>query len=240
MPLPGETALIAAGVFASRGQARHRGRDRGRGDRGDRRRQHRLLDRPHRRPAAARPLGPRHPRLRARAALGRGLLRAAMVPKTIFLARFFSILRVTAAWMAGVSRMHWWTFFGWNAAGGICWALLVGLAAYYGGHAARRRDLPLRADRRRRDRRARARRARRLPLLAQAAGGVAVKRAARARRARRVLGRPVGAASGARLQPRRRGRAREQGARQGARQPATRRPSTRSRAGAPCSGRTAA
>jgi membrane protein DedA with SNARE-associated domain len=31
--------------------------------------------------------------------------------------------------------MHWWTFFGWNAAGGICWALLVGLAAYYGGHA---------------------------------------------------------------------------------------------------------
>jgi membrane protein DedA with SNARE-associated domain len=37
--------------------------------------------------------------------------------------------------MAGVSRMHWLTFFLWNAAGGICWALLVGLAAYYGGHA---------------------------------------------------------------------------------------------------------
>lgn len=57
-------------------------------------------------------------------------------PKTIFLARFFSILRVTAAWMAGVSRMHWWTFFAWNAAGGICWALLVGLVSYFAGQAA--------------------------------------------------------------------------------------------------------
>ena len=56
--------------------------------------------------------------------------------KTIFLARFFSVLRVTAAWLAGISRMHWWTFFLWNAAGGICWAVLVGLVAYYVGHAA--------------------------------------------------------------------------------------------------------
>lgn len=56
--------------------------------------------------------------------------------KTIFLARFFAILRVTAAWLAGVSKMHWWQFFLWNAAGGICWALLVGLVAYYAGHAA--------------------------------------------------------------------------------------------------------
>jgi membrane protein DedA with SNARE-associated domain len=56
--------------------------------------------------------------------------------KTIFLGRFFAILRVTAAWLAGVSRMHWWQFFLWNAAGGICWAALVGLVAYYAGHAA--------------------------------------------------------------------------------------------------------
>ena len=56
--------------------------------------------------------------------------------KTIFIARFFSVLRVTAAWLAGISRMHWWTFFLWNAAGGICWAALVGLVAYYVGHAA--------------------------------------------------------------------------------------------------------
>jgi membrane protein DedA with SNARE-associated domain len=56
--------------------------------------------------------------------------------KTIFLARFFSVLRVTAAWLAGISRMHWWTFFLWNAAGGIVWAVLVGLVAYFVGHAA--------------------------------------------------------------------------------------------------------
>jgi len=56
--------------------------------------------------------------------------------KTIFIARFFSVLRVTAAWVAGISRMHWWFFFLWNAAGGICWAVLVGLVAYYAGHAA--------------------------------------------------------------------------------------------------------
>jgi membrane protein DedA with SNARE-associated domain len=56
--------------------------------------------------------------------------------KTIFIARFFSVLRVTAAWMAGISRMHWLKFLAWNAAGGICWAVLVGLLAYYVGHAA--------------------------------------------------------------------------------------------------------
>jgi membrane protein DedA with SNARE-associated domain len=56
--------------------------------------------------------------------------------KTIFIGRFFSVLRVTAAWLAGISRMPWWKFFFWNAAGGICWALLVGLVAYYVGHAA--------------------------------------------------------------------------------------------------------
>ena len=56
--------------------------------------------------------------------------------KTIFIGRFFSVLRVTAAWMAGVSRMPWLKFLAWNAAGGICWAVLVGLVAYYLGHAA--------------------------------------------------------------------------------------------------------
>ena len=43
---------------------------------------------------------------------------------------------MTVAWLAGISRMHWWTFFVWNAAGGICWALLIGLIAYFFGHAA--------------------------------------------------------------------------------------------------------
>jgi len=56
--------------------------------------------------------------------------------KTIFLARFIAVLRVTAAWMAGITRMHWWQFFLWNAAGGIVWAIGVGLLAYYAGKAA--------------------------------------------------------------------------------------------------------
>ena len=56
--------------------------------------------------------------------------------KTIFLGRFFAVLRVTAAWLAGISRMHWWRFFFWNAAGGICWAVLVGLVSYFVGRAA--------------------------------------------------------------------------------------------------------
>ena len=56
--------------------------------------------------------------------------------KTIFLARFIAILRITAAWLAGLSRMHWWQFFLWNAAGGIIWATGVSLLAYYAGKAA--------------------------------------------------------------------------------------------------------
>jgi membrane protein DedA with SNARE-associated domain len=57
-------------------------------------------------------------------------------PKTIFLGRFVAVLRVTAAWLAGISKMHWWLFFAWNAAGGICWAIAVGLVAYFAGQAA--------------------------------------------------------------------------------------------------------
>ena len=56
--------------------------------------------------------------------------------KTIFLSRFIAVLRVTAAWLAGISKMHWWLFFLWNAAGGIVWAITVGLVAYYAGNAA--------------------------------------------------------------------------------------------------------
>jgi membrane protein DedA with SNARE-associated domain len=56
--------------------------------------------------------------------------------KTVFIGRFVAILRFTAAWIAGVTRMDWWRFLLWNAAGGICWAAGVGLLAYYGGKAA--------------------------------------------------------------------------------------------------------
>jgi membrane protein DedA with SNARE-associated domain len=56
--------------------------------------------------------------------------------KAVFLARFFGGLRVTGAWMAGITRMQWWRFLFWNALGGIVWAIAVGLLAYYAGKAA--------------------------------------------------------------------------------------------------------
>jgi membrane protein DedA with SNARE-associated domain len=56
--------------------------------------------------------------------------------KTVFFGRFITVLRYTAAWVAGIGRMPWWKFLFWNAAGGICWAIAVGLVAYYAGHAA--------------------------------------------------------------------------------------------------------
>jgi membrane protein DedA with SNARE-associated domain len=56
-------------------------------------------------------------------------------PKTVFFGRFIAILRVTAAWLAGLSHMTWWRFFAWNAAGGIIWATGVALLAYWAGQA---------------------------------------------------------------------------------------------------------
>jgi membrane protein DedA with SNARE-associated domain len=55
--------------------------------------------------------------------------------KAVFLGRFIAVLRVTAAWCAGLARMPWWSFLGWNAAGGIVWATLVGVLAYVLGEA---------------------------------------------------------------------------------------------------------
>jgi membrane protein DedA with SNARE-associated domain len=56
--------------------------------------------------------------------------------KAIFFGRFVSVLRTTVAWIAGLSRMRWWKFLFWNAAGGIVWATAVALTAYYLGRAA--------------------------------------------------------------------------------------------------------
>jgi len=56
--------------------------------------------------------------------------------KAVFFARFFGGVRVTGAWMAGITRMTWWKFLFWNAAGGIVWAVGVGIIAFYGGQAA--------------------------------------------------------------------------------------------------------
>jgi membrane protein DedA with SNARE-associated domain len=57
-------------------------------------------------------------------------------PKTVVIGRFFAGLRVTVAWLAGLSHMDWRKFMLYNAAGGILWATSIGLAAYYFGRAA--------------------------------------------------------------------------------------------------------
>src|SRR5919199_3980337 len=50
--------------------------------------------------------------------------------KAVFLARFFSGLRVFGALVAGMSRMRWGTFLIYNALGGAVWATAVVLAGY--------------------------------------------------------------------------------------------------------------
>jgi membrane protein DedA with SNARE-associated domain len=131
VPLPGETALVAAGVFASHGELNIAA----------------VIIAAAAAAIIGDNLGYWVGRTGGRSVLTRWTVTSRTLPwaegfferhgpKTIFIGRFFSILRVTAAWMAGVSRMRWWTFFLWNAAGGICWALLVGLVAYLFGQAA--------------------------------------------------------------------------------------------------------
>jgi membrane protein DedA with SNARE-associated domain len=56
--------------------------------------------------------------------------------KAVFFGRFVAVLRVTAAWTAGIARMGWWRFLVWNATGAIVWATSIGLVAYYLGDAA--------------------------------------------------------------------------------------------------------
>ena len=49
--------------------------------------------------------------------------------KVVFFGRFIAVLRVLAAFLAGVNRLPWPTFFLANVAGAIVWASSVGLAA---------------------------------------------------------------------------------------------------------------
>ena len=135
IPVPGETALITAGIVASRG--------------------HLPIEAVIAVAAAAAILGDN-----VGFALGRRLGRRVLTapgpllhhrrrvvavgepffdrhgPKAVFLGRWVTGLRITAAWMAGVTRMSWPTFLFWNALGGIAWATSIGLLAYFVGHSA--------------------------------------------------------------------------------------------------------
>jgi membrane-associated protein len=56
--------------------------------------------------------------------------------KAVFLARWVALVRVAAAWLAGINEMKFIHFFAWNALGGITWGTTVGLVGYFGGQAA--------------------------------------------------------------------------------------------------------
>jgi membrane protein DedA with SNARE-associated domain len=58
--------------------------------------------------------------------------------KVVFFGRFVSILRTYAAFLAGTSQMRWRRFLPANAAGGILWAGGYTLAAYLAGSALQR------------------------------------------------------------------------------------------------------
>ncbi len=55
--------------------------------------------------------------------------------KVVFFGRFIAVLRVLAAFLAGVNRMDWRGFLLANAAGGIVWATVYGFGAYTFGAA---------------------------------------------------------------------------------------------------------
>jgi membrane-associated protein len=137
LPVPGETALITAGVLASQGKLQIElvivlaaaaaivGDNIGYliGRRGGRW----LLERPgaffHSRQrvlAIGEPFFERHG------------------PKAVFFGRWIFGLRVWASWLAGITRMPWRSFLVWNALGGVSWAVSVGLLAYLLGHTAER------------------------------------------------------------------------------------------------------
>jgi membrane protein DedA with SNARE-associated domain len=56
--------------------------------------------------------------------------------KAVLLARWIALIRVAAAWLAGINRMPFRQFFFWNALGGITWGITFGLVGYFGGRAA--------------------------------------------------------------------------------------------------------
>jgi membrane protein DedA with SNARE-associated domain len=63
--------------------------------------------------------------------------------KVVFFGRFVAVLRTYAAFLAGVGQMDWRRFLAFNAAGGIVWATIFGLAGFYGQKAFERASTPI-------------------------------------------------------------------------------------------------
>jgi membrane protein DedA with SNARE-associated domain len=58
--------------------------------------------------------------------------------KVVFWGRFVSILRTYAAFLAGANRMSWPRFLVFNMSGGILWAIVFGLGYYFFGDVLER------------------------------------------------------------------------------------------------------
>ena len=59
-------------------------------------------------------------------------------PKVVFLGRFVSVLRTYAAFLAGTAKMRWRRFLPWNASGGIVWAAIFSFVPYEVGNQVNR------------------------------------------------------------------------------------------------------
>lgn len=63
--------------------------------------------------------------------------------RVVFFGRFFSLFRIFAALLAGINKMGWGRFIFFNIAGAICWATIVGLTSFIIGKDVYIFDLPL-------------------------------------------------------------------------------------------------
>jgi membrane protein DedA with SNARE-associated domain len=58
--------------------------------------------------------------------------------KIVFFGRFIAVLRVLAALLAGINNYDWRSFFFYNTAAAIVWSVIMGLGGYVFGDAMRR------------------------------------------------------------------------------------------------------
>lgn len=61
----------------------------------------------------------------------------------VLLGRFISVTRTWAALLAGINKMEWTRFLQLNVAGGVLWATVIGLGAYYLGDSWQRSTRPI-------------------------------------------------------------------------------------------------
>jgi membrane protein DedA with SNARE-associated domain len=63
--------------------------------------------------------------------------------KVVFFGRFISILRTYAAALAGANHMPFPRFFSFNASGGVIWASIYGFGYYFAAHLLEKLDTPV-------------------------------------------------------------------------------------------------